>query len=259
MKKLLLIICAVSLLISGCGDEQVKTSPKVGALTQLNTPPEKSNLNFFDDFNSMQMALSSKSIDAIQTYGSVAKYMTANNANFEINEDQTIQLVDDFCCAVRAEDIDLKNSCDAAINAMKSDGTLDALIDKYITNAPDVPEAVEIAKIDGADTIRVGVTGDLPPLDFVLADGTPAGFNTAVLAELSERIGKNIELVQVDSSARAAALVSGQVDVIFWVVVPADNSGRSKDFDKPEGISVTKPYYRDMVVTVNFIDVATGF
>lgn len=261
MKKFLAVICAVGLLMTGCGGEQTddKPAPKIGAITQLNTSPEQAGLNFYDNFNSMQMALASKNIDAVKTYGSVAKFMTAQNADLKINESQTIQLVDNFCCAVRADDTDLKNSCDAAINAMKSDGTLDALIDKYITNATDTPEAVVMEQFDGADTIKVGVTGDLPPLDLVLADGTPAGFNTAVLSELGKRLGKNIELVQVDSGARAAALTSGQVDVIFWVVVPADDVNRPKDFDTPEGVAVTAPYYQDVVVNVSFIDVATGF
>ena len=42
------------------------------------------------------------------------------------------------------------------------------------------------------------------------------GYNTAVLAEISTRMNKNIELVQVDSLGRAAALVSGAVDAVFW-------------------------------------------
>ncbi len=261
MKKLLAAICAVALLMTGCGGDSVddKPAPKIGTLAKLNAASEQSNLNFYDDFNAMQMALASKNLDAIQTYGSVAKYMTANNADFVIDEDQTIQLVDDFCCALRDEDIDLKNACDAAIDAMKADGTLDALIDKYITNAAAVPEAVAMNHFDGAETLTVGVTGDLPPLDLVLADGTPAGFNTAVLAELGKRLGKNIALVQVSSSARAAALVSGQVDIIFWVVVPADDSGRPKDLDTPAGVAVTAPYYQDVVVNVNLAGLAAAF
>ncbi|MBR4151862.1 MAG: transporter substrate-binding domain-containing protein [Selenomonadaceae bacterium] len=263
MKKILFyafLIMNCALLLAGCGEEiKNKTSQKVGALTQLNTSPEQANLDFYDNFNSLQMALTSKNVDSIQIYGSVAKYMTNNNPDFVIKEEQTINLVDDFCFAMREDDIDLKNACDNAINAMKADGTLDALIDKYINNLTETPQPVESAHFDGADTIKVGITGDLPLFDLVLADGTPAGFNTAVLSELGKRLGKNIELVQVESSSRAAALVSGQVDIIFWVAVPADNSGRSKDFDKPEGISVSEPYYRDSIVEVNFMDVAAGF
>lgn len=269
MRKIFLLLMII-LTVSGCGSSTSDDSndKKIGMLTQLNSTPEKAlklygneatNLNFYDDFNAMQMALSSNNINSIRTYGSVAKYMNANNSDFVISEDQTIKLVDNFCCAVRQEDDDLQNEFDAAIDAMKADGTLDALIDTYITNATDTPEPVEIAHIDGAKTLKVGVTGDLPPLDLVLADGTPAGFNTAVLAEISKRIGKNIELMQVNSAARAAALTSGQVDVIFWVVVPADDSNRPKDFDTPEGVAVTEPYYQDVVVNVNLSTLGAGF
>ena len=269
MRKFFLLLMII-FTVSGCGSSTSnggdKSAPKVGMLAQLNSTPEKATqqyggeaLNFYDDFNSMQMALSSKNINAIRTYGSVAKYMNANNPEFVIREDQMVQLVDNFCCAVRKDDTALKNEFDAAIDAMKADGTLNALIDTYITNATDNPAPVEIAHIDGAQTLKVGVTGDLPPLDLVLADGTPAGFNTAVLAEISKRIGKNIELVQVNSAARAAALTSGQVDVIFWVVVPADDSNRPKDFDTPEGVAVTNSYYQDVVVSVNLSTLGAGF
>ena len=266
MRKIFLLLLMI-LTVSGCGSSKDKPQPvKVGTLTQLNTSPEQaskivegSELNFYDNFNSMQMALSAGNINSIQTYGSVAKYMTANNTDYKIDEGQTVSLVDDFCCAMRKDDVDLRNAFNAAIEAMKADGTLDAFVDKYVTHFDANPIAIEIPHIDGAETIRVGITGDLPMLDFVLADGTPAGFNTAVLAEISKRIGKNIELVQIESAARAAALTSGHVDVVFWVVVPADDSNRPKDFDKPEGVAVTNPYYQDVVVNVNLSSLGSGF
>lgn len=254
MKKIFLLLMII-FAVSGCGNDD-KAASQVGAITQLNTTPQ-AGVTFFDNFNSMQMALASNNITAIQTYGSVAKYMTANNSDFAIKETQTVKLVDDFCCAMREGDTALINAFDAAIDSMKADGSLDALIDKYITNF-ETPTPIDIPQIDGAEVIRVGITGDLPPLDLVLADGTPAGFNTAVLAEISKRIGKNMELVQIDSGARAAALTSELVDVIFWVVVPADDSNRPKDLDTPAGVSVTEPYYQDTVVNVNLSTLAAG-
>ena len=98
--------------------------------------------------------------------------------------------------------------------------TLDTLVNEYISHPLEIPPSVEMPKINGAETIKVGITGDLPTLDLVLADGTPAGFNTVVLAEISRRINKNIELVQINSGARAAALTSELVDVINRAVRP---------------------------------------
>ena len=264
MKKIFLLLLVI-FAVSGCGSSNEKSAQTVGMLTQLNSTPEQTakfssgaSINFYENFNSMQMALQSEQIAKLRTYRSVAKYLTAHNSDLKISDAATVQLVDNFCCAMRSDDVDLKKIFDAAISDMKSDGTLDALIEKYIVNANETPESVEMPKFDGADTIKVAVTGDLPPLDFVNSDGTPAGFNTALLAEISKRVKKNIELVQVDSGARAAALTSGQVDVIFWVVVPEDDS-RPKNFDTPEGVSVTSPYYQDTVVDVNLSTLGGGF
>ena len=269
--SILLFTLMMLSIISGCGDnavERLKNSIKIGMIAQLNTTPEQmdevmkvmgvdSEMTYYDNFTSMQMALSSKNIDEIQTYKSVAKYMTAQNSQFEMKKEQTVSLIDSFCCAMREDDVKLKNDFDTAINAMKSDGTLDNLIKTYITDLQSEPPAVEITNIDGAETIKVGITGDLPPLDLVLADGKPAGFNTAVLSEISKRINKNIELIQIDSAARAAALTSKQVDVVFWVVVPQDDK-RPADIDKPAGVSVTTPYYQDEVVNVNLSGLVAG-
>ncbi len=142
--------------------------------------------------------------------------------------------------------------------------------------------------ISDAETIKVAITGALPPMDYVAPDGTPAGFNTAVLAEISQRIGKNIELVVVDSIGRATALSSVAVDAVFWTRTNELSSGKRQstkeereadlekkkadfseeeleafneireliDFerygnaDMPEGTICTVPYYSDYLAAV---------
>ena len=96
--------------------------------------------------------------------------------------------------------------------------------------------------------LKIAITGDLPPLDLVLADGTPAGFNTAVLAEIGKRLGRDVELVQVNSTARASALATKNVDVVFWVAVPKGDSRVPADIDKPQNLELTIPYYQDKTV-----------
>ena len=284
MKKFLATLCAVALLLTGCGGGGGEDKPAVdkpdnnfvaaelkpGMATRLNTNEEnmgsvldgvaekfgfkgqKHLPKFYDNLNAMQLGIESGEIEAISTYNCVAEYLVANNDKFEIVPNEALnKLSDYFCFAVRKDDTALKAELDKAIAEMKSDGTLDKLINEYVTNVAkgQAPPAVEIAKIDGAQTIKVGVTGDLPPLDLVLADGTPAGFNTAMLAEVSKRIGKNIEPVQVNTGARAAALTTKVIDVVFWVILPVGQEV-SIDIDKPEGLELSAPYFKDDVAVV---------
>ena len=139
----------------------------------------------------------------------------------------------DFAFLMMADNAALRDEFDAAIAAMKADGTLERLVKEQIDDLIDGGEIKPIAlpKIDGAETVKVAVTGALPPMDYVAADGTPAGFNTAVLAEIGQRTGKNIELVVVDSLGRAAALASGTVDAVFWT---RTSGAAQKAADAPE-------------------------
>ncbi len=204
---------------------------------------------YYDSLNLMQMGIESGSVDQISLYKSVAEYLIANNDKYENVPELTLKtLSDNFCFAVRKEDAALKADLDKVLDEMKADGSLEKLATEYIVNVDkgQIPPAVEIPMTDGADTIKVGVTGDLPPLDYVSADGKPAGFNTALLAEIAKRSGKNVEIVDIDSGARAAALSSKQIDVVFWVTVPTMEKVPA-DLDKPEGVELSNPYFKDSV------------
>ena len=213
------------------------------------TPLSKYTVKYFDSLNLMQMGIESGSIDEISLYKSVANYVVAYNPKYEIAKDNPLNLYNDnFCFAVNKDNAALKADLDKAIDEMKADGSLDELVEEYITdvNKGQTPTAVEIPMTEGAQTIKIGVTGDLPPLDYVSADGKAAGFNTALLAEVAKRSGKNIEVVNIESGARAAALSSGQIDVIFWVVVP--NGGKiPADIDTPENVELSAPYFEDSI------------
>ena len=222
---------------------------KIFETFNINTLPHE--VVYFDNLNSMQMALESGQIDEVSTYLCVSNYLIARNPKIEVLEGHTLEFIDAFCLAMRENDVVLRTEIDGALSEMRESGLLDNLTREYINNlkGDTEPPAVDIANIPGADTIKVAITGDLPPLDLVRADGKAAGFNTAVLAEIGRLLGKNIELVQVDSSARAAALTSGQVDVVFWAIVPVSEIIPA-NADKPAGVELTAPYYRGKIVHI---------
>ncbi|MBR0262081.1 MAG: transporter substrate-binding domain-containing protein [Selenomonadaceae bacterium] len=278
MKKFFAVICAACLLITGCGGSDKPSEPAndggkatIGVITHLNASeieyndymkklektyrPSKANLSaeykYFDKMNDMQLALESGQIDLLSTYQKVAEYMLQRSDNKEILDSER-HLEDSFCFALRKGDTILKNDLNKAIKEMITDGMLSNLTKQYITELKNgaEPPAVPITHIDGAETIKVAVTGDLPPFDLILADGTPAGFSTAVLSEISRRINKNIELINIDSNARASILTSKGADVVFWVAVPKDSTLIPADIDQPAGIAVSDPYYHDLITHV---------
>jgi polar amino acid transport system substrate-binding protein len=184
---------------------------------------------FYDSLDSMLMGLMSGDVDAIDVPDCTAKYLCATNDQVkqttfyypEKAEGFSQELLDRLCNGysfmMLEENSAMRDQFNQVIAEMKADGTMDELIKTHITDASKSGEPVAVAfeEFEG-DPIKVAVTGSLPPMDYITADGSFAGFNTAILAEIGKRLGKNIELVQVDSPGRALALAEGNVDVVFW-------------------------------------------
>lgn len=266
--------------------------------------PVKFQPVYYDTLDAMVMALTAGDVEILNIFSTTAAYLCANNDElvqttvFKPLDENASRIVkfgykgllsNDFAFMMLEGNEALRDEFNAAIAAVKEDGTLEKLVQGHIETAVSgeiVP--VEMPVLEGAETVKVAVTGSLPPMDYVAPDGTPAGFNTALLAEISRRVNKNIELVQVDSMGRAAALASGTVDAVFWTRTNSESNRvamKSKeereargqqlldqsteeerevllqlkklmnfaDFgkqDMPEGTIITDAYYSDMLVPV---------
>ena len=208
------------------------------------------NTVYHDTLDSMIMALESGTLNSAVLPLSTAEYLCKNNDKL-----QTIYSIDKEK-AVTSDDVNiqaavntlgtgyafmfsdsstqLRDDFDKAIDEMEADGTINKLVKEYID---DIVTGGEIKPVtfenNGSKTVKVAVTGCLPPMDYVAPDGTFAGFNTAILAEIGKRLGVNIELVQTDSVGRAAALSSGTADVVFWTRVDISMPGPPK-FDEAQ-------------------------
>ena len=260
-------------------------------------------VKYFDSLDAMLMALKAGEIHFLEVFQSTAEYLSARDEElvsflkYDLEKERVRfakaamgSLTTGFSFMMLEDKAELRDAFNAVIADMKADGTLDGLAKTYIMGAVggNEPPAVQSEKVDGRDTLRVAVTGALPPFDYVAADGTPAGYNTAVLAEIGKRLDKNIELVQVDSVGRAAALSSGAADIVFWTRSAEDGDmfhamkgdefkefssekkakfsekevatlekldkvmSREKayDLDMPAGTVITDPYYVDIAVPV---------
>ena len=266
MKKFLLLLLIICGLLTSCTSDVSEDDDdmiKIGSIRYMNVAENEllkarcldknykpnSKQVLFDNMNAMIFALQSGQIDEISTYESMAIYMENIYPEFEWKFAQPV-MTDNFCFALREDDTALKKEFDDAIAELTADGTLFKLDYLAEIHSNKTPQIIHMPHFNGAPTINVAVTGDLPMLDYVRPDGSPAGFNTAFLAEISKRIKKNFVLIQIESGARSIALTSRKVDVIFWAVKPNDDGVALPDFDAPKGIILTDPYFSDEIVHV---------
>ena len=256
MKKILCAVLVV-LALSCCAHSLEKRIVRLGLLSKLNTTqeefadtwkktfaPKRGELEikmyFYDSLNAMQMGLNAGDIQEMVLPEAVAEYV------MNINPEYKASLVlrsggMGLAFGFREDSRELRDKFNEALRALRENWTLAAIEGVYIAS-PGVsePQPVKFATFDNADTIKVAVTGDLPPIDFIASDGTPAGFNTAVLAEIGNYLHMNISLVEIDAGARTAALASGRADVVFWYEV---DSTAQRQPDIPDGVILSTPYY----------------
>lgn len=208
---------------------------------------------FYDTMDALVMALKTGKIDLIDDLPQVtAQYLCAQNDQMVpmwLYDRERIEAEGGFAMdcfktggagysfLLMEENQALCDAFNSAIADMKADGTLDQLIRTHIhaAIAGEKIEPIALDFVEGRETVRVAVTGSLPPLDYVAEDGTFAGFNTALLAEIGRRIDRNMEIIQVDSIGRAAALSSGTADAVFWASSnPYGSSERLQDMTEEE-------------------------
>ncbi len=218
-------------------------------------------VHFYDSLVAMQMALKAKHIDEFVLPEPVVMYLMANNPqDYEIQFSLNM-LPSTISFGFKEGNTALKKDFDEAIKAMKKDGTLMALQEKFIANVgANEPEEVQLTEFKGSTPIKVAVTGDLPPIDYIAADGRATGYNTAILAEIGKRLKRNIRIMSVEAGGRSAALASGRADVIFWyrntegIKTPKKlkKNLRNVMLDSPaKGVILSEPYYEwdtDLVV-----------
>jgi ABC-type amino acid transport substrate-binding protein len=217
----------------------------------LNVDFKLGGLVYVDSLTDGLLMLRSHKVDALHVMRHTGRYLAQRNSDLKQYFPQvgtySTQMIFSLKKQAAYEKVNL------SLKAMKEDGTLEKLINQWIINLPvgKEPSGGKLPLIEGAETLKVGISGDEPPLDYVAADGAPGGFNVAVLSEISRRTNININLVTVVSGARFAALQSGKIDAFLWHntlmpvgIMTEDMSSPEKPTD-PDGLFKTVSYLED--------------
>lgn len=213
-----------------------------------------SKARFYDSLVQMQMALSRGDIDEMILPDFVAEYLLKTSTSYTpccMSSSGQMTL----CFGFMKDRSNLRERWNSALRSMRNDFTLSGLFQKYVKNFPPdetydalygiTPKQrrrqyrIAFERFPDAQTVKVAVTGDLPPVDFVDESGLPAGYSTAVLAEIGRRLKLNIDIIQVNTASRTASIVSGKADVVFWYEV---SKLTDKYLDVPDDVILSEPY-----------------
>lgn len=195
----------------------------------------------------MVSSLVKDEIDSIKMPFLSTLYLMSSQTTFTMHRAPNDKIIN-YSFAFLNEDQDLCNQFDQAINVINSNHEIHKLMYENIWCVIEGKQAetAHFSLFPNAPTVRIGVTGDLPPLDFVSKTGQPIGFCTALCAEIGRILKVNIELVLINSKDRGTSLLNKNVDALFYLVTSTDESEpiyNEKTFS--DEVITTSPYFND--------------
>lgn len=177
----------------------------------LNIPIE--DFICFPTVNEALLALKTRKVDTLLSMDANATFIASMDPSLYLYMDPRLKDYNDisFSMVVLSENQALCDELNSAIANVQETGKLEELTISMIKGTP-----VDVPEYDADKTLYVGVTGDIPPIDYVDESGTPVGFNVNLMTEIGAYLGYRIEFVQLSKNAILAALASGRIDVVFW-------------------------------------------
>ncbi len=249
---LLLAICFVilSVVVSGCDktdDRTENTAVKYSTVSDftgatvcsqtgtmfdriLNGSIADLNHKYYDDISGMILALRNQDVDAISLDEPVARFVTAQNEDFEIFKD--IIQTDSYGLPI-TKNSELTDQVSEVIAEYTADGTIDALKEKWFSGDAEKMH-IPMEEYTGYDapngTIRFIHDSTQVPMAYVDDDGASAGYEVELVLKIGKRLGKKVVISQANFSALMMAVTTGTADIAAGSVSITDERRESVDF-----------------------------
>lgn len=92
--------------------------------------------------------------------------------------------------------------------------------------------AADLAAIEKAGTVKIGMLVDFPPFGILDTSGTPDGYDADVAKALGDYLGVKAQIVPVTGPNRIPYLLSGQVDVLVASLGVTEERAQKVNFSK---------------------------
>ncbi|WP_248930291.1 transporter substrate-binding domain-containing protein [Paenibacillus hamazuiensis] len=91
-----------------------------------------------------------------------------------------------------------------------------------------------LAKVVQSKKLKVGVILSYPPFGFKDEKGNPQGYDVDIAKELAKSLNAELEIMDLDSSARIPAIETGKVDAVI--------GSFSRTYERLQKVNVSAPY-----------------
>ncbi|MCX6224899.1 MAG: ABC transporter permease subunit [Bacteroidia bacterium] len=121
---------------------------------------------------------------------------------------------DQYGFAVQPDSTGLKVAMDAVLAEIKSDGTYDDMMKRWFPDKGSPAPMPELNLTGGNGVLKFGTAAVSEPMSFVDANRKVVGFDIEYASYVARKLGKRLEIINMEFGAMIPALISGKVDMI---------------------------------------------
>ena len=247
MKQLLhLMVLLAALSLTGCNKETQITdlSALEGGKTfavPTGTVADKFVLQRFPDakfkyFNSVldcALAVKGGKADAAVYDKPVLQNLLAKNDGLTLLPEMVVD--DNYGFAVQMANTELKNTIDQVLADLKSSGKYADMMNRWLPEKGS-PAPMPVLEFPGTNgVLKFGTAATTEPMSFVDGSRNVVGFDVEFASYIAQKLGKKIEVVNMDFGALLPALMAGKVDIV--------GAGLSITEERAKSVLFSKSYY----------------
>jgi polar amino acid transport system substrate-binding protein len=170
----------------------------------------------------------------------VLKNIVARNEGLEVLP----ELIegDRYGFGMQLQSTDLKKTVDGVLVELQANGTYANMMKRWF---PDKGSPAPMPKFDFAgasEAFRFGTAAVTEPMAFIDADRNVVGFDIELAAYVAKKLGKRLEVVDMEFGAMIPALIAGKVDMI--------GAGLSITAERAKKILYSESYYPSGIAVV---------
>lgn len=126
----------------------------------------------------------------------------------------------------------LRQKFNAFLTASKADGSLDAMLEKWLEGDSEIAPMPKFEKKPAGQKVVLGVAvGDLPSVGFI--NGEYVGLDIELVQTFAQKENLSLEIISMEFGALVASLAAGKVDMIADCIAITDERKKQIDFSDP--------------------------
>ncbi len=177
------------------------------------------------------LAVKSGKADAAAYDEPILRNIAAKNSELIVLPDMIT--TDNYGFAVALDATQLKNAMDEVITQLKSDGTYDEMIKRWLPakGNPAAMPAIELTGNNG--TLRFGTAAVTEPFSFMDGNQKIVGIDIEFAMYIAQKLGMQLEITNMDFGGMIPALTAGKVDMIGACITISEERAKSVLFSEP--------------------------